>query len=305
MQPPYPGSVGALGTKLAVCEMNPAAVEAAQRLDSMVVLMALLMDIGWILGEPRLGIPAMMMALSFQTYAVISMHRSAMPLKEMAQAWSLVLWIIGGAVWMFAEYLWDDVNPAGVLARFQTLNSLSSESYAPMLAIAGFIMWTAFAGLAVVYAQAFLQSVRAKKLGAPEEEDDPLQATTTNWFAPWLFMEACWTVSDALKVKGLAIGQWFPLSVIGAIMALYLCSDCIRSRWRISYHGAALLGLAELAWVAGNLAWLTNDVLTDDDGKLGAGIAVAFFVVGACSAVAGMNIRDGAKQSLLSGPLRA
>eukprot|EP00747_Dinoflagellata_sp_TGD_P167632 gnl/TRDRNA2_/TRDRNA2_192358_c0_seq1.p1 gnl/TRDRNA2_/TRDRNA2_192358_c0~~gnl/TRDRNA2_/TRDRNA2_192358_c0_seq1.p1 ORF type:complete len:394 (+),score=98.79 gnl/TRDRNA2_/TRDRNA2_192358_c0_seq1:109-1290(+) len=99
---------------------------------------------------------------------------------------------------------------------------------------------------------------------------------------PWLVMDACWAVLDLRDQAGLHPGLWLVLCAASGLAAAMLCGDCIRRYAAAGQKAEALLCMGELLWVAGNIIWAVDDVLTPTPPSLGAwASAVGLFAVGA------------------------
>lgn len=283
------------------------------RLETVVVLAATVMDVGWVLKMPLVGIVALLVSFCVQVY-VVSVSLAAGGL-HIVHSLALLFWIIGASLWMGGEFEFDDGAPVGFLADFWLLADINSWWYGFMVGMSSLTLWITFGALALFYYVRYPVACKypQKTVGAmnladlteapsfsaatrrsPPQTDsaEAAELRSEAWTIPWLFMEACWTVCNLQMIRKRAAVQWFWLGITAGVVAVYLCADSIAGlRARKEYQSLALR-LAEFLWLLGNVVWLLNDIITGDEALLGRGTALALFIVSIGCAIAGLVCKD-------------
>lgn len=251
----------------------------------LVVFAALVLDIGWVLMMPSIGIPAMFVAIIAQAATMVSIMQTE---KVCAPyEWALTFWILGGAAWMMSEYMFDDGgHPAGFLSTMDVLEGIDVAYYAPCMFVASLTLWATFASLMLFFTYKAFQTGGTRRQrrnagngdttaeGAPESERGntrsgipkdlaggiPIEVYKDLWFAPWLFMESCWVLCNLRMLRNEKLHLWFHLSVFGGLVAIALCVDCVQRHLARNRYEDAALSAAYTMWVSGNLVWSIYDI---------------------------------------------
>jgi len=106
---------------------------------------------------------------------------------------------------------------------------------------------------------------------------------------PWILMDTGWAVSnlmDTLKIKHHS--AVLPFNIYAGIIAIAIEADCFRRRVSAREHREAASCLAELLWVAGNLVWMSEDLITGDTCTIARAVALGLFVIGAVTTIGEM-----------------
>lgn len=267
---------------------------AESRLDATVVLMALTMDIGWVLWRPSICIPGLLVALLAQGRATSLAHHVGG--ISAANEWAVLLWLVGCAFWLLSEFTFYDAHfhgtdhPTGFLARIPVLAGLDGSFYAPVMFCATATLWATFVALVGYYWTIFRTAPgRASDPEAAEIGDKAPHKLSLGecWFAPWLFMEACWTAGNLARILGHSEAIPLGIGVCGGLSSACLCFANLRRHISLGQLSLSASCAAELQWVLGNAVWLCNDAITGDEAWLGHALTAALFVGGVLCALAG------------------
>jgi len=259
-----------------------------ESLDTFVVLTLLLMDVGWVLGVPLLGLAMLFMGLNLQgivlylcwqdfTFFGRKRDANALLIPEIA----LTLWLLSNVSWICSEYLWEESEPMGIL-NTEALATLPEENYSTSLVIASAILWFAVVVLLVYYCVA---------LGSSPDAKTALLDTYYPylWWLPWMLNEACWATSDLNELQEVDGFRWeISVGFTSGVCASFLCFDCTRRLWCVDRRKAALI-FAEFWWVVGNLTWWIGSEL---DSSLTEVLSTCFFLVGAVIVLASLASDD-------------
>lgn len=287
---------------------------ADSRLDNTVVLMALTMDIGWVLWRPSICIPGLCVALIAQARATALAHYAGGLLA--ANEWAVFVWLVGCAFWLFAEFTFYDVHfhgtdrPTGFLGNIALLRGLDPSIYAPVMLCATGTLWVTFVSLVGYYWTIFRATTTSRSSSSSSDAETgescdkaPQLSLGECWFAPWLFMEACWTAGNLARVLGHSEAIPLGVGVFGGLSSACLCFANLRRHVSLGELSSAASCGAELQWVLGNAVWLCNDALTGDEAWLGHVFTAALFVGGVLCALAGaltQGSNEASRQPLLT-----
>jgi len=288
------------------------------KLDTVVVLAASLMDVGWVLKMPLLGFAALLVSFCVQS-CVVSSSFAAGGLHR-AHSLALLCWIVGVAFWMGGELEWDDGAPAGFLSNVWILADINPWWYGFVVGTSSLTLWVTFGALALFYYLRYpvhckypQQTVGARKLAvlsvsptysasvrsSPSMSDasEAAELHSEAWTVPWLLMEACWTVCNFQMIRKQLSAQWFWLGITAGMVAIFLCVDTLAGMRAREEYQLLTLRFAELFWLLGNVVWLLNDIITGDEALLGRAAAVGLFIIGIGCACAGLVLKgDEAKE---------
>jgi len=291
--------------------VDSSAIFAESRLDATVVLMALSMDIGWVLWRPSICILGLFVALMAQARATALAHHVGG--LTAVNEWAVFLWLVGCAFWLLAEFTFYDAQfhgtgqPTGFLARIPFLANLDASLFAPAMGCATCTLWVTFVSLVGYYCTIFRSAADSRPAGDAEtaelRDKRPQQLSLGEcWFAPWLFMEACWTAGNLARILGHSEALPLGIGVFGGISSACLCFANIRTHISLGELSLAASCGAELQWVLGNAIWLCNDALTGDEAWIGHALTAALFVGGILCALTGAFTQrnlEGTRQPLL------
>lgn len=285
---------------------------AESRLDATVVLMALTMDIGWVLWRPSICIPGLLVALVAQGRATALAHYVGG--LSAANEWAVFLWLVGCAFWLISELTFYDAHfhgterPTGFLGTIPFVAGLDASLYAPVMFCATATLWATFVALVGYYCSLYRAAASATTSSdeeSAEVKDKWPQKLSLGecWFAPWLFMEACWTAGNLARILGHSEAIPLGIGVFGGLSSACLCFANLRRHVSLGELSLAASCGAELQWVLGNAVWLCNDAITGDEAWIGHALTAALFVGGVICALAGALTQgsgeDVARQPLL------
>jgi hypothetical protein len=298
------------------------ASEASSPKESAAMIAVFAMDIGWVSLCPTVGLPATAFAMFLQASVVSdAIHAGGF---ELAHSLTVFMWVVGNAVWMCCEFLWDEERPEGVLANFPSLASLDRAYFPDLLGVSSIITWITAFSLAGFYANQTLAAWPRRKfglegLGFPNfhREDNafgvPLHIYQDIFVLPWILSDSCWLVCNRRYALGLEPGLVSPIGLILGVAAVGLVTDALRRYAAVGRFREALQCSAELLWVGGNLAWFSAD-MRNEETAAARNLFTAMFVVGLCIVVGlaatpvmptsefeGRGLADSEKRWLLKG----
>jgi ornithine decarboxylase len=258
-----------------------------------VVTCALLLhDLGWVTAIPEIGIPALMVGLSLLAYMTLAALRAKDP--DLYCHASIFFWLVGNVLWTIAEYIWDHGHPVGFLAHIDFITSLDKKWYSVMMLTGLIVQILTCLGLIAFYARYLLRwrsyrntvvaraasaqplvgvsAVAELAYTAPRVEPFvafpwlPLRMYYELFTLPWILMDTLWVYFDWVDITE---GQsWVALIVLSGCFgaaAVALNSDSVRRLFASQQRSEALLALAEVIWIAGNVSWMLEDALTDSE----------------------------------------
>jgi len=264
------------------------------RLWSIALLAFVLHDLGWILLKPSLALPACLFGIVILAVIFKAQFRTGSRFDK-AVVCTALGWLVGNLFWNFAEFVWEEDEPAGSLRKikfFRELNRNSQDMYATF-------MWTA-AAIMMLSLACFLIYCVVNCGRLSDQSDDrrmvcrimPEQIYLELTLIPWVIMDSGWTVAVLLQVQigndALDVNSLLLISSIGGVVAILMEADCARRRWKAGDRSDALLYIGELFWVLGNTIWMLEDVFTghgEDDYAPAWWMAVCLFVAAALTAI--------------------
>lgn len=273
----------------------------------------LLLDVGWISRLPSIGLPALVLGFVVQLVAIAKArhHETFRLFHQLA----LFMWLLGNSSWMCGEYVWDEDEPAGFLGKIAFTVRLSQQRslYPVFIGIGVTLMCVAVLGLAVCYCAAGASKLFRLRshtyllrrpwaaadvlqeeacLGQADPGDAngvhacgiPLPLYCELFILPWLLSDICWELSNLTDLDEVQLGELgtaAPVIIsLAAAAAIILSVDAAR-RQAIAYGLArGLLGLSDVFWVAGNITWALEDVLSDNGVEAARLCALALFGLG-------------------------
>lgn len=270
-------------------------------------------DLFWITRTPSLGVPAVLACVGLQ--AGITVSRIQAGGFGLANEFAVLIWLLGGVTWTCSEFLWDGHAPAGFLKDSRALVGLDKAYYYPItMTLAVVLMAAGAVALVVIHLTRWALFVRQERKKAVQAEvltrplmqcDPPLTEASTEipgpvrclplpiyaelFLLPWIFMDTSWALANVLdlwKIPQPAGLFWFT-SFVG-YAAIIIQADCIRRMWAAKQRRDAIIGAAEWLWVAGNIVWLTEDMLTDDNCTPAKHAAAGIFAFGVLLGCLGM-----------------
>lgn len=263
------------------------------RLWSIALLAFVLHDLGWILLEPALALPACLVGIVVLAIIFNAQFRSGSRFDKAAVCTALG-WLVGNLLWNFAEFVWEKDEPAGFLDKikfFKELNKNSQDAYATFMWMAAAIMM-----LSLLCFLLFCLMNCGRLSGKADDRMVcrlmPEQIYLEMTLIPWIIMDSGWTVAVLLQVQidndAPDVSELLLVSSIGGVVAILMEADCARRRCKAGDRSDALLYLGEMLWVLGNTIWMLEDVFTghgEDDYAPAYWTAVCLFVAAALTAI--------------------
>lgn len=238
------------------------------KLWSIALLAFVIHDIGWILLQPFLSLPACLVGI-VALIKIFNAQFSSGSRLDQAVVCTACGWLVGNLTWTFAEFVWEREKPDGFLGNIQFFKELNKNSQY-MYAI---FMWTAagFMMLSLLCFLFFCLMYRGR-LGLGDKDEHmvckivPESVYLDLTLIPWIIMDSGWTVANLLQVQ---LGNHAPdvndmllVASIAGVVAIVMQIDSVRRRCKAGDRSDALLYLGEMLWVLGNTIWMLEDVFT-------------------------------------------
>eukprot|EP00930_Biecheleria_cincta_P074344 TRINITY_DN61551_c0_g1_i1.p1 TRINITY_DN61551_c0_g1~~TRINITY_DN61551_c0_g1_i1.p1 ORF type:complete len:296 (+),score=47.34 TRINITY_DN61551_c0_g1_i1:40-927(+) len=239
------------------------------RLWSIALLAFVLHDLGWILLRPALALPACLCGIVVLAIIFLAQFRSGSRFDK-AVVCTALGWLVGNLFWNFAEFVWEEDEPAGFLGKikfFIELNRNSQDLY-------GAFMWTATVVMMLSLTVFLIFClVNYGRLSSSSTDDRrmvcgimPEEFYLEVTLIPWIIMDSGWTLAVLLQVQigndAQDVQSLLLVSSIGGFVAILMEADCARRRCKAGDHSDALLYIGEMLWVLGNMIWMLEDVFT-------------------------------------------
>lgn len=242
------------------------------RYESLVVLLALLLDVGWCLERPDISMPGLIVGLLLQLFIAASL--SSTGTFHALQQWALFCWMVSSGLWIFGEFLWDEERPVGFLSRVPMLLDMDDHLVLALSASA-VLLWGSFLALFVAQVRRSLSTTEAGtvfQLDAQDIEDW--------WFTLWMLFDANWNVCDIFYVWGWRPTLFSLVALVAGAASLLLIASCVRKHADLGDRAAAATSVGEFMWVAGNMVWFIDDVLDRCDSRYGTPMGASLMCVG-------------------------
>eukprot|EP00747_Dinoflagellata_sp_TGD_P166541 gnl/TRDRNA2_/TRDRNA2_189474_c0_seq1.p1 gnl/TRDRNA2_/TRDRNA2_189474_c0~~gnl/TRDRNA2_/TRDRNA2_189474_c0_seq1.p1 ORF type:complete len:278 (-),score=51.24 gnl/TRDRNA2_/TRDRNA2_189474_c0_seq1:41-874(-) len=255
------------------------------------LVMFLLADVGWICWMPILALCTLFLAFVLQAYIVNTVRRKNC--ITLPYQCGLLLWVVGNALWMWSEFVWEKSSPAGVLAHSETITHLDKEHQRMFFLVAAVVLLVSF-----IVVTAWARWVYINEgLGYT-----PLFLYAEMYVPPWLLMDASWIFMDLKRLDKTGTGDFFfVVCMITGLATISLCAHCTYLFAAKRNWGEAAICSSSLAWIAGNVVWIINDKVHDDENRALHIFALLFFLVGVVAAFCRCYRGTGESRELLSG----
>lgn len=272
------------------------------------MLFMLATDLGWMLYLPMICVPSLIVAVCVQV-RLFSAYQDDMATTH---GCALLVWMAGCSVWMTAELLCESSKTHIATQHEPSVEQLSHQ-YMVLVAASGFVIWATLVVLLCIYVSslrkttledmatslAASQDVRlSSHLLAKRKFRQMAEERSCSWFMPWLFMEACWVLSNLQQIRKQPLALWAPLGACGALLAVALCLQATVQQISAACQGGhaercrATLVLAEFTLLLGNALWMLFDLACEEGSlldRLGTILVVEIFLAGMVCAVKGFH----------------
>lgn len=236
------------------------------RCTTLTLLVLVLHDLGWILWKPLVSLPACCTGLLLLAWIAIKLLGNDSKF-ELAVTFAAFGWLLGNLFWTFSEYMWEEDEPAGFLAHVKMLQGVDPKGYV-------ILMWVATATMVIallvfvflVLLNYVCCGVRGAVPGRLVFSRMPIGIYLELSLIPWIVMDFGWCTANLIQEIGAAtdtqISVLLCICSIGGVVALVLEVDCARREWVAGQRCSALMYVAEMLWVSGNIVWMLEDVIT-------------------------------------------
>lgn len=236
----------------------------ADKLEVMVLVAWLMKDFSWVLLMAQFAWPAALVAISLQFHTMMIEWRASSDAVNV-HALAGLMWIVGNAIWMTAELLWDtssSFDPATQTSvipwHLHPLAGKNDQAYVTAVRCAQSVFCTAILMLLGFYALASRREGSTLRASTNPQEDSDKVVREQNqqqlvwgmmtqevyamiYIGPWLLKDLFWTLEllwPALLCSAIVFG---------------LMADCLRR-----YNSA--VSLVEMSWVIGNTIWIVGEL---------------------------------------------
>jgi hypothetical protein len=237
--------------------------EYIAKLEVAVLAAWLLKDFSWVLLIHFLAFPAAVAAISLQFHSMVLEWKVVSDAVNV-HALAAFMWILGNAVWMTSEILWDGSSSYDTKAKMSIipwrqhpLAGENKEAYSIGVRYGQGIFISALSMLLVFYltsAMRFRSSASAARTSTnPQEDSDQVVAEPLVWglmtpevysvvyIGPWLLKDLFWTFE-----------MLYPGLICSGVV-LFLMSDCVRRFGTKSV-------VVEIFWATANTIWLYGEL---------------------------------------------
>jgi len=239
--------------------------EYAARLEVAVLIAWLMKDFAWVLLMHLLAWPAALAAITLQFHSMVMEWKTASDAVNV-HALAALLWILGNAIWMTSELLWDSSSSYDKIAKHSVipwhagpLAGTNEQAYTTGVRHTQAVFITALLGLVAFYVVAgtgYISSASAAKTATNPQEDS---TETVRQPEPLV-----WGVVSQEVYLMLYIGPWILKDLFWTLEMLCPALICSGIVFVLMFDGFRRFGsnvsLVELNWVIGNTFWLTAEL---------------------------------------------
>lgn len=227
-----------------------------------------LKDFGWVLCIPYVYIPAAAMAIFVGAALLAGQMRWGANHAQAVHTLAELLWVVGNSAWMLSEALYDYKAPS-LPWHISPLVGSDKPMYMKGTLACSFIL-----GIGALVLVGFYGSLVMQRCCGNQESNQemvwwfiPADVYCRCFILPWMIKDICW--SQSMLIPG---------STCGAL-ALMCLGDALRRSWSGLDRSAVLL-ICEMAWVAGNVAWMWNEIaMKDTVNTVRYGVAALFALI--------------------------
>mmetsp|Transcript_137924 Transcript_137924/g.384644 ORF Transcript_137924/g.384644 Transcript_137924/m.384644 type:complete len:311 (-) Transcript_137924:120-1052(-) len=242
------------------------------QLELLGILCWLLKDLGWVLLCPAVAFPAGFAALCLETYSITALG-GVETVAEFTHRLAVLLWLIGNAVWMVSELLFEpSVETGHRFPWFQKpMLGVRPDASNSLLHVAEGILAMGLSVLLVLYAWGALTLLQGdrRRPDQPEQKgqtgaqaklgDAATEQAGADWqpplvaglvtvrvyqwvfIGPWLAKDFFWTF------------EWLNCALIFGFVVVAVIIDCIR-------RFGSVVFVAELMWAVSNIIWIYGEL---------------------------------------------
>lgn len=278
-------------------------------------------DVFWLSNVPSASLAGLALGMILQSNSLRRTLRCS-DTFEVTSALAMTLWGLGNAVWSFTEFVWDGKTPAGFLERVPLVHRIEHSWNPGSMMMVSVVVIAASVAVSVMYyflvvlrpcwPQRFQACLRRVLVGRsqdarnmPLEEDYvvPGAARRSLYIVPWLVLDLVWAVGNYLSdhdvlpdgdYSGPYAVMCSAAGIVAAfgLLALYLGAVSAVQEARSHRLSTSCMILGESLWIAANVIWALDDLLTDGNGYWPEILSVVTFFLSGALFVASFVTRD-------------